>query len=178
MPRNRRPVDREEKRAEVIDSATALFTTQGYDETSMAAIARGAGVTPTTIYWYFQDKDELLVAVLDRILEAALTDFARRTREPWSEQLLWALDQLAHHHRLITVVHARAAHSTSIDTWHRAFHDLVDQVVADALRARGVPETDLAPLTTITTFVVEGLLTHPHDPEARRRVLDALAGLG
>lgn len=175
MPRNRRPQDREAKRAELVSAATTLFTEHGYDETTMAAIALSAGVTTTTIYWYFEDKDALLLAVLDHVLEQALADFSTRAHEPWGDQLLWAFDRLGHHRRLITVVHARSADSPSVGAWHTGFHDLVDHLVADGLRAAGVPEADLTPMTTLSTFVVEGLLTHPRPPAEARRIVELLA---
>ena len=46
MPKNRRPVDREEKQAEIVDAAQQLFTAVGYDRSSMAQIAAAAGVAP------------------------------------------------------------------------------------------------------------------------------------
>ncbi|WP_414859080.1 helix-turn-helix domain-containing protein [Nocardia terpenica] len=45
--------------------ARRLFATEGYESTTMATIAKAAGITGNTAYWYFQDKDELLVAVLE-----------------------------------------------------------------------------------------------------------------
>ena len=67
MPRNRRPQDREEKRGEIVAAATRLFVEEGYDSTTVARIGREAGVTSNTVYWYFKDKDEVLVAVLDAL---------------------------------------------------------------------------------------------------------------
>ena len=64
MPRNRRPQDREEKRAEIVTAAAGLFTEAGYDATSMAKVAASAGVTTNTIYWYFKDKDALWVKLV------------------------------------------------------------------------------------------------------------------
>ena len=68
MPRNRRPQDREEKRAEIVVAARRLFVEEGYDAASMTRIARDAGVVSNTLYWYFQDKDSILIAVLDAVL--------------------------------------------------------------------------------------------------------------
>ena len=67
MPRNRRTQPEAEKRAELISTARALFLSDGYDATPMNRIAREAGVTPNTIYWYFRDKEQLLLAVLDEL---------------------------------------------------------------------------------------------------------------
>lgn len=174
MPRNRRPQDREEKRAEIVAAATALFTESGYDETSVSKVAAAAGVTTNTIYWYFDDKDALLVAVLDHVLGSALTEAALESDRPWADQILWAVDRLDKYRRLVTVVHARTATSPVIDTWHSAFHDLVDAMLIDGFRRAGIPESRLIPTAAIGVFVVEGLLMHPDVGQDRRAIVEAL----
>lgn len=174
MPRNRRPQDREEKRQEIIAAATALFTDRGYGATSTAKIAATAGVTPTTIYWYFADKDDLLVGVLDHVLATALADAALESGRPWSEQVLWALDRLERYQRLVTVVHERAATSETIGAWHDRFHALVDGMMAKGFRDAGVPEHDLFSMTQIAVFVVEGLLMHPRPEQDRKTIITRL----
>lgn len=178
MPRNRRPQNREEKRDEIVAAATELFTGTGYDETPMTAIAAAAGVATNTIYWYFKDKDALLVAVLDRVLAEALADAGTRTDEPWSDQLLWAVERLERYSRLVTVVHARTAISPVIDAWHADFHRLAEDMLAGGFRSAGVPEDSLRASIQIGVFVIEGLLLHPGTAESRREVIDLLAHPG
>lgn len=174
MPRNRRPQDREEKHAEIVSAATDLFTASGFDETSMSKVAAAAGVTTNTIYWYFDDKDALLVAVLDHVLESALSEAALEPDRPWADQVLWAVDRLDRYRRLVTVVHARTATSPTIDAWHKNFHTLVDSLLVDGFRRAGVPESDLVPMAAIGVFVVEGLLMHSHVAQDRRAIVEAL----
>jgi len=162
------------KREEIIVAAAALFTENGYEETSMAKVATTAGVTPTTIYWYFDDKDALLVGVLEHVLAQALTAGSQRAEEPWGDLVLWAIEQLERYHRLVTVVHARAAVSPLIDAWHTKFHTLMDSIMADGLRGIGVPEADLTATTRIGVFVIEGLLMHPHTTSERQQIVEVL----
>lgn len=75
--------------------------------------------------------------------------------------VLWAIEQLERYHRLATSVHARAAGSPVIDTWHTGFHTLMDSIMADGLRGIGVPEAGVAAMTRIGVFAIEGLLTRP-----------------
>jgi AcrR family transcriptional regulator len=176
VPRNRRPQDREQKQREIVDAALALFTQQGYDGTSVAQIARAAGITPNTVYWYVEDKDALLVAALDRLLGDALADLDERTDDPLVDQVLWVLERLRQHHRLVTVVHARAAQAPAVAVWHEQFHALVDALVADKLRASGIPESDLGAVARLGVFAVEGLLAHPTDAAGSRDVLRLALG--
>lgn len=174
MPRNRRPQDREEKRAEIIEAATTLFTEVGYEQTPVSKVASIAGVTTNTIYWYFTDKDALLVAVLDHVLEAALAEALKDPERSWVDQILWAVDRLDQYQRLVTVVHSRTATSPTVDAWHNNFHALVDSLLVDGFRRTGVPEADLPSLATIGVFVVEGLLMHPQVVDDRRSIIEAL----
>ena len=122
MPRNRRPVDRAEKRSEIVDAARSLFVDDGYEHTPMGRIATAAGVTTNTIYWYFGDKDELLVGVLDDIHTEALGRFGALAGHPVNEQVLWVVEELEWYHRLVDTVHARTSASVCIDKWHNDFH--------------------------------------------------------
>ena len=70
MARNKRDIDRKDKQDEIIVIARALFLVQGYEATSMAQVARDAGVAPNTLYWYFTDKDDLLIAVLNGFMNS------------------------------------------------------------------------------------------------------------
>jgi AcrR family transcriptional regulator len=46
-------------RAEILDAARALFSTAGFDATSIRAVARGADVDPALVLHYFSDKEDL-----------------------------------------------------------------------------------------------------------------------
>ncbi|MCC3267529.1 TetR/AcrR family transcriptional regulator [Arthrobacter gengyunqii] len=58
----------EQTRRLLIDSALALFRSQGYANTTMRCIAETAGVSVGNAYYYFRSKDEL-VAELYRFLQ-------------------------------------------------------------------------------------------------------------
>ena len=176
MPRNRRPRDREEKSAEIVAAAAALFSDVGYEKTSMANVARAAGVTTTTIYWYFEDKEALLVAVLDRLLGEALQGAEEQDGKPLTELLLWVVERLTRQSRLVTTVHALADTSPAVGAWHTAFHELTDAVLAEGLRESGVPEPTVPAMTRLGVFAIEGLLLHPQPVEQQRAVLALLTG--
>lgn len=65
-----------ESRDEILRAATQLFATHGFHETSMAEVARAARVSKALIFWHFKTKEELFLAVLARLLEPYVIDFA------------------------------------------------------------------------------------------------------
>jgi AcrR family transcriptional regulator len=54
------------KRERVLDAAVEVFLANGFDQTSMDAIAARAGVSKTTVYAHFADKLALFRAVVER----------------------------------------------------------------------------------------------------------------
>lgn len=55
--------DTREKRHAILHAARELFASQGYEETTVAEIARAAGVAVGTVYLYFENKHDILVDV-------------------------------------------------------------------------------------------------------------------
>src|SRR5882757_7341280 len=52
----------------LIDAAMDLFASYGYRGTSLARIARAAGVTKGALYWHFAGKEEFFLAVVAKVL--------------------------------------------------------------------------------------------------------------
>lgn len=174
MPRNRRPRDREEKRAEIVVAARRLFVEEGYEAVSMARIAKESGVVSNTVYWYFGDKDAVLIAVLDAVLADSLAAYGALLGSPVADRLSWLVGQLEQLGRLVSTVHARAKESAAVDEWHERFHGLAEGLFRVDLVELGVPAEQVDPLVTIGVFVVEGLLTHPMPESGKRAVIEAL----
>lgn len=174
MPPTKPKQDREEKRSELVDAARRLSIEDGYDATSMAALARAAGVAPNTIYWYFDDKDDVLIAVLDAVLADALADYRSLLDQPLQDQLLWTVQRLQQLRRLVTTVHARIGGSAALNAWHDTFHASTEAFLRGALQSRLDPAAIDAEVK-IAVFVVEGLLTHDLEPDEQRAICDQLA---
>lgn len=66
----------EERRAQVMDAALAVFSESGY-AASMGDVGRRAGVTRTVLYHYFATKEDLFLAVADRLLTELLRALAQ-----------------------------------------------------------------------------------------------------
>jgi TetR/AcrR family transcriptional repressor of mexJK operon len=60
----------EGKRAAILDAAEALFLAEGYERTSMDAIAARAQVSKRTVYDHFSEKETVYLRVLERVNDA------------------------------------------------------------------------------------------------------------
>jgi AcrR family transcriptional regulator len=171
VPRNKRDVDTEEKREAIVAAACRLFLTDGYERTGMAQIATAAGVAPNTLYWYFDDKDALLVAALERLFQVARREYAHVRAKSLHARLLWMFAQVERIPDLVATVHARAPASASIRAWHEGFHRTLEASVADDLAQRGVPKAERELAARTAMFVLEGLLSHPGGAPAEREAM-------
>jgi AcrR family transcriptional regulator len=86
MRRNLTPRGRE-RRAQLMDAATALFADRGYHPTAVSDIVDSLGVGKGVFYWYFSSKEELLSKILSdahlrlrRAQQAALAEEADPVR--------------------------------------------------------------------------------------------------
>jgi AcrR family transcriptional regulator len=61
--------DAERSRAAILDAAEALFAARGFDATSLADIGVAAGVSRGTPSYFFGSKEDLYVAVLERLYQ-------------------------------------------------------------------------------------------------------------
>lgn len=56
-------------RTKILETATRLFATHGYDSTSLSHVAKAASVSKALIFWHFETKENLFKAVLTRTIE-------------------------------------------------------------------------------------------------------------
>ena len=93
MPaRGYKRLQNDERRALIIERATELFGTHGYEELSMAQLAREAKISKALLYHYFPSKRRLFEAALAQGAEELR---ARTTPDPSrspTEQVAMALD--------------------------------------------------------------------------------------
>ena len=174
VPRNRRPVPKAQKRDELLAAAAVLLVTEGYDAASMSRIAEHAGVTPNTLYWYFRDKDELLVAVADRYLQALLNEHASLSDRPLAEQLRWLVERLRPVKHLVATVHNRVAVSDAISAWHTGFHQTFEKIFERQLPGP-VPIQRRAAEAAAATFALEGAITHDLDEVTTQQLCQIIA---
>lgn len=179
----------DERPQELLDAAIAVFASTGYRATRLEQVAEAAGVTKGTIYYYFENKDDLITKALeDRISRAfrgiqeeserATGSFADRLRATlhaaWER---WRRPETARLQRLVTgelrlefpELYDRAMRAGPMHLW---------QLVAGLL-AEGQTRGDVA--ATVDTdatarFIVSGLMHQAlFQTDLRERGLDAVS---
>jgi TetR/AcrR family transcriptional regulator, fatty acid metabolism regulator protein len=63
-----------DKREAILRAAIDVFAERGFFNAQVADVARAAGVAAGTVYLYFRGKDDLLVSIFERTMQAAIAD--------------------------------------------------------------------------------------------------------
>lgn len=82
----------DDRRRRLLERAVELFAMHGYDELTMAAIAREAGISKPLLYHYFRSKRDLFEAALTQASELHFRRMEPDPSRPPAEQLMLSLD--------------------------------------------------------------------------------------
>ena len=84
----KRGANGEESRRRILDAAAEVAGERGYEGTSIALVSARCGLPASSIYWHFQNKDDLIAAVIERSFDIWLDAFTTADdAEPGLEQL-------------------------------------------------------------------------------------------
>jgi AcrR family transcriptional regulator len=59
---------RDQRRAEILDVAAALFARRGFGKTTLSDVARTVGLGATAMYYYYTSKEAMLFACIERTM--------------------------------------------------------------------------------------------------------------
>jgi len=152
----------EQTRRAILDAAIARFGRDGFQSSSVAKIARDAGVGGTLTYAYFPSKEALFLAALDEdaagvIEEGVSSVLAHEDPRAWRETLIFTLVEALDHHPLARRVMAGLEpHVTGRVLDVPALAEL-RQAVAERLRAEqatGLVRPDIDPVAVASGAVM------------------------
>lgn len=142
----------EQTRQTILDAAIVRFGRDGYRASSVADIARDAGVGGTVAYAHFENKESLFLAALDTDAAAVINEgvlhLLDEDRIEWQETLVLALiDAIEQHPLAKRVLSGLEPHATDRVIEIPALNEL-RRTVAARLRGQqqtGIVRTDVDP---------------------------------
>ena len=81
----------EMRRTRIMEAAAAVFAQKGFQRATVREIAAQAGIAPGTIYLYFENKRDLLVAIADHLISQPLDQVLSRGAEMDAQTLMAAI---------------------------------------------------------------------------------------
>ncbi len=114
----------------IVAESLRLLDTEGADGFSLPKLGRALGADPTAVYRHFGSKDDLVLAIADRLIEEAMTGLV--AQECWVDTVIDATRRL----RTTYQTHpAAAALSASRTTQRPAEMRIVDALIGAVLEA-------------------------------------------
>jgi len=87
-----RPNVSDQRKSQILNAAEDVFTKKGFDEARMNDIAEKTGLSKGTLYLYFKSKDDLIVAILDRIFQNEFRQLENlQESESSASEAIWKL---------------------------------------------------------------------------------------
>jgi AcrR family transcriptional regulator len=80
-PRRVYRAHREKQRRHILSTAQALFDQRGIDRVTMTDITAATGLMASTIYQYFSNKDEIVWALVQQVLESSAAGLQQHLQE-------------------------------------------------------------------------------------------------
>jgi AcrR family transcriptional regulator len=184
----------------ILDAAEALFAQRGYEGTSLREIARHAGIQQPGLYNYFENKQALYAAVLDRALapmaDAMQIELSRTKPKEIQTTLAAVMTDILLEHPKMAALFQRALQGDDASIGNRLIRRWLDRLFTqaiDTMQAIGfkdVDRTDLA-IQTIAMFnlttgyflsqgifemIVGGDITDPDNIARQKKLLDRIVG--
>ncbi|OBH01664.1 TetR family transcriptional regulator [Mycobacterium sp. E342] len=143
-------------RERVLDAALELFAQHGIRGTSIQMIAARLGVTKASVYYQFQSKDDIVLAVAEPIFDdlAHIQRIADMLPTPQARRdvaLSGVVDLVIRHRQVANVVYGDPVMTELVNT-HPDLHHIVDSFTDLLLGARRT-DSDLVAMTMLTAGI-------------------------
>jgi AcrR family transcriptional regulator len=133
-----RIVNKSERRAGIVEAAARIFAERGVARSTVNDIARTASVAQGTIYLYFKDKDDILLAVVQDIVDRMMDGIERLVIVPRSS----AVERLRALSLVIGAAGSEPSSRELVEVLHRPENRLLHDRMADQLAPRLVAIMD------------------------------------
>lgn len=149
---------REDKRERIIENAMSVFAERGYYKATTAMVAKAAGVTQPYVFHFFENKEELFKAVIDRAFSRIYETFSKV--EAPADQLIEAMgrgfNQIIQTHRdeVLMVMQAYTVSEVGIREHIRKLYRTIFESLTLKMERVGVPKAK----ETAARFIGTGLL--------------------
>ncbi|MFC5861475.1 TetR/AcrR family transcriptional regulator [Acidicapsa dinghuensis] len=183
----KRQIVTEFRRSEILDAASKVFGTKGFDESRVDDIAAQAGLAKATVYVYFRSKDEIYEAVMERALAEiyARTGEAVASAASFAEKLgafiairltYWREKQDLY--RVISSINREMKNRKRSLKWQRLAVDYLIAMFTTAAERAEIPKQDFEAAAWAIMDMIRGIherriIQHGPHPEEEARQLTA-----
>jgi AcrR family transcriptional regulator len=133
------------RKDQIMQSAAALFASQGYYKTTTAHVAEAVGVTQPYVFHFFKTKEQLYLAVLDQAFHRMQRAFALVESPPaqLSKRMGMAFNDLLETHRneMLLLMQCFTTPEPGVREFAQQKFSLVYETVKERFELAGVPNS-------------------------------------
>lgn len=184
-------VSGEDRERAILATAETLLAERGFDGFSVDDLARGAGLSRPTFYFYFPSKEAVVLTLLDRVVDEAnrtelALDFAADPAGSWRVVIANIVHVFSRHRAVVAAAvraHAsspelRAQWAVAMDHWITQCTDVIRAERRRGAAAAGQSARDLAvALNLMNERVLAATFTGEQPAVKERAVVDVLLAI-
>jgi len=164
----------EERRKQIKEAAINVFSSRGYDQTSLDDLVREAGISKSLLYWYWGSKAALLKDLIDICMVSylELLQAAVDSDEPYMTKmhsLLWdCLNLFRENEKLNKVVHFCSLHTgkqpqedfgPQVDRYYEKYTDLLEALFRQGMEQGAIENnSDVEAMSLGVMCLIEGYI--------------------
>ncbi|PZF98144.1 TetR/AcrR family transcriptional regulator [Micromonospora deserti] len=190
--RGRRPARSvgDDRETAILATAERLLSHRSFADISIDDLARGAGISRPTFYFYFPSKGAVLLTLLDRVIEEAnaaagdvLDRLAENPRDRWRELIARFHETFGAHRAVVlacaqvrgTDAEVRQLWARVLERWVQAIEEAIEAERRRGAAPDGLPARDLAiALNSLNERVWYATFAGDGPAVAERDVVDVL----
>jgi TetR/AcrR family transcriptional regulator, cholesterol catabolism regulator len=163
-------------REQLLTQISQLFFEKGYEKTSIRDISSVSGISHAALYYHFKNKEEMLFAIIDNLIERALVHMRAEldtVRNP-EDKIAWIIGvhinfYVEHRAQTKVLLHERGSlageYARIISEKETEYVNFMREILQEIIENFGV-DIDV----NVATFCLMGMLNwiiHWYDPEGR-----------
>jgi AcrR family transcriptional regulator len=165
-----RPDVSEERKAQILEAATEVFSRAGFHKARMDDIAKQAGLSKGALYWYFDSKNAIIQGILDLMFSrefekmGAFIDPEMSARDKLERYLEMAVEDIARFESLLPIMYEfwalllrKKRVREVLGRYYQGFFDIVIPIIQQGIDSGEFCEVNAADVAVTIGAFIEGL---------------------
>ena len=166
-----RPNVSDERKAQIINAAEDVFTQKGFNEARMDDIADKTGLSKGTLYLYFKSKDDLIIAILDRMFQREMKQMEGLDQADLSAaDAIWKMTEAVTNNilgfvRLVPIVYQFLALAfrnkyvqKALKKYINQYIDMITPIIEQGIKSGEFRKVDAREVAIAMSAIIEGTL--------------------
>lgn len=164
-----RPDVSEERRSQILEAATTVFTKRGFANARMDDIVAESGLSKGALYWYFDGKDAIILSLLDQVFNYETTHLRsmleneNSAKEKLEIFVETTIDDLENMESLMPIFFDFWALSVrkenihlAIKSYYQSFLELIEPIIEDGIEQGEFRNVDVRETALAIGAIFEG----------------------